>query len=162
MWKKIGYQSVGGLREIGFIEDSEYLMVLGGGGRTIFDCQTAEKTARDREDYYSEKWNPDTGIVEGFEMFENQEILCGGFEYPDVTSKQTDDWGIIIKHEKRPDYKKDLELAEVMFLVNETANKEIEVEVYHYKITRGYGFSRTGKSFVAAHSHGINFWVKNG
>jgi len=161
MWKKVGYQAVGGLREIGFIEQSDFLMVLGGGGRTIFNCLMAEKTARDRADYYSEKWNSDTGIIEGFEMFTGKNIVCGGFEYPDITLKQTqDNWEILIENEKRQDYKKDLVLAEVMYLVNKITKEKIEVEVYHYQITRGYGFSKTGKSFITAQSHGINFWKR--
>lgn len=44
-------------------------------------------------------------------------------------------------------------LREIGFIEN--------VEVYHYKITRGYGFSKTGKSFITAHAHGINFWARN-
>ncbi len=162
MWKKVGYQPVGGLREIGFIENSDFLMVLGGRGRTIFNCLTTEKIARDRKDYYSENWDSETGVVEGIENFKGVSIVCGGFEYPDVIPKQTqDNWRILVKDEKRQDYKKDLEQAEVMYLVNKVTKEEIEVEVYHYKIVRGYGFSKTGKSFITAHAHGINFWVRN-
>lgn len=44
MWKRIGYQPVGGIREAGFIECSDYLMVLGSQGRTIFNCLNNEKS----------------------------------------------------------------------------------------------------------------------
>ena len=160
MWKNIGHQPVGGLREVGFIEDTDYLMVLGY-GRTIFNCLTNEKTARDRQDYYQEKWDWNTGIIEGFDLFDNKEIICGGFEYPDPISKETDEhWTIVIKNERRPNYKEELKNAEVMYLYHTTTKEEIEVEVFHYQITRAYGFSKTGKSFIIAHSHGVDFWVK--
>ena len=161
MWKKISYQSVGGLRELGFIENSDALMVLGGGGRTIFNALTGEKIARDRRDYYAESWDSKTGIVEGFDLYKGQNIICGGFEYPDRVLKKTfDDWMIAIKSETRPDYKNDLKEAEVMYLVNSGIESVIEVDVYHYSITRAYGFSNTGRSFLTAHSHGINFWIR--
>ena len=52
MWKKLKNQPVGGLREIGFVKNTDKILVLGSGGRTIFDCTTGEKIARDRFDYY--------------------------------------------------------------------------------------------------------------
>ncbi len=160
MWNKIGFQSVGGLREVGFIEDTDYLMVLGR-GRTIFNCLTNEKTARDRQDYYVENWDASTGIIEGFDLFVGKQILCGGFEYPDSMLKETKDkWGIKIEQDIRPDYKKELKEAEVMYLISERGNVKIEVKVFHYSITRAYGFSKTGKSFIVAESDGVTMWVR--
>jgi len=159
--EKVVNQSVGGLREIGFIEDTDNLLVLGGGGRTIFDCMTGEKIARDRNDYYSDKWDSDSGVVEGFDFCEGSEIVCGGFQYPDQIIKNThDNWEIEICNEKRLDYKNELKNAEVMYLVNVCLNRRIEVEVYHYSITRSYGFSRTGKSFITAQSYGLDIWAR--
>jgi hypothetical protein len=91
MWTKIGYQHVGGLREIGFFENSDNLLVLGGSGRTVFNCLSNEKIARDRVDYYTEKWNWKSGIIEGFEQFKNQKVICSGFEYKDNLKKETAD-----------------------------------------------------------------------
>lgn len=162
MWQKAGYQAVGGLKEIGFVAHSEMLMVLGGNGRTVFDCLTAEKVARDRTDYYAEAWDANTGIVEGFDQWEGQSIVCGGFEYPGQLVKITkDNWCTLIKKERRQDYKKDWELAEVMYLTHQSIQQEIEVDIYHYGITRSYGFSPSGKTFVTAHTHGLNFWKRN-
>ena len=160
-WIYIGYQPVGGLREIGFIKNSDFLMVLGGGGRTVFDCLSSIKYARDRSDYYSEKWNSNTGIIEGFGEFEDLNINCGGFEYHDIISKQTsDNWYTKVKSEKRYDYKNELKGAEVLYLTNSQTEMEISVQVFHYGITRSYGFSPTNNTFVVAESHGIYFWKR--
>lgn len=158
MWTKICHQSVGGLREVGFINNTDNILVLGGGGRTIFNCLTGEKIARDRFDYYHHKWDMQTGIVEGFDFCEGEEFICGGFEYRDQLIKESNQgWQIEIKKENRLDYNKESKVAEVMSLTKTSINK-IEVEVYHYGITRSYGFSPTGKTFVTAESYGINIW----
>lgn len=160
-WIYIGFQPVGGLREIGFIEESDFLMVLGSGGRTVFDCLSTVKYARDRFDYYNEKWNSDTGIVEGFDEFKDINIICGGFEYKDILSKRTlDNWNTLIRNEKRYDYRNQLKDAEVLYLINSYADKEISIKVFHYGITRAFGFSPTNNSFVVAESSGIYFWKR--
>ena len=163
MWKKIGHQPVGGMREAGFIELTDYLMVLGSQGRTIFDCLTNEKTERDRQDYYLENWKSDTGIIEGIGMFKDKEIVCGGFEHPDKLLKSTNDnWIIQIRKENRANYKNEIKIAEVMYLFNPKIDAKIEVNVFHCSITRAYGFSPTGKSFVITESDGITMWKRNG
>ena len=160
-WIYIGYQPVGGLREIGFIKDSDYLMVLGGGGRTVFDCLSSIKYARDRFDYYSEKWDSNTGIVQGFDVFKEMDIICGGFEFRDILSKRTsDNWETIVNNEKRYDYKNQLKDAEVLYLKNSQSEQEISIQIFHYGITRSYGFSPTNNSFVVAESHGVYFWKR--
>jgi len=160
-WIYIGFQPVGGLREIGFIENSDFLMVLGGGGRTVFDCLTSKKYARDRYDYYHDKWDSNTGIIEGFDEFENLKILCGGFEYKDILKKTSfDNWETKIRLEKRYDYRNQLKDAEVLYLRNSITEKEKAVQVFHYGITRAFGFSPTNISFVVAESHGIYFWKR--
>jgi hypothetical protein len=160
-WIYIGTQPVGGLREIGFIGESDFLMVLGGAGRTVYDCQTSIKYARDKNDYYSEKWNPNTGIIEGFGEFKDQDVLCGGFEFKDVLAKRTEDyWQTEIRKEKRYDYKNELKDAEVLYLKNLDNGGELMIRDYLYGITRSYGFSPTNNCFIAAESHGVYFWKR--
>lgn len=163
MWKKIGYQPVSGLREIGFIKNSDFLMVLGNQGRTVYDCLTNEKVERDRQDYYTENWNYVTGIIQGIGKFIKEEIICGGFEYPDPIEKTTnDDWKIEIEKAIKPDYNGELKTTEVMYLVQHRSNLRFEINIFHYSITRAYGFSNTGNSFVIAESDGVKIWTRNG
>lgn len=159
MWQKRNIWAIGGLREIGFKSNSDLLIVLSSQGRGIFDCEKDEKVERDNFDYYMEKWDSDLGIVEGFGILENEKIKCGGFEAPDVIKKETNDnWTVEIRSEIRPNWQKKKLKADVMYLRNRTTNEKIEIDVFHYGINRGYGFSDTGNSFVVGTSSEITIW----
>lgn len=161
MWQKRNIWAIGGLLEIGFKSNSDLLMVLSSQGRGIFDCIKGEKIERDNFDYYMEKWNSELGIVDGFGILKNEVIKCGGFEAPNIIKQETNDnWTVEIKKEIRPNWQnKNLE-AEVMYLSNKKNNERIEVDVFHYGIDRGYGFSDTGNSFVVGTSSEIKIWKK--
>ena len=158
-WKKGNIWAIGGLREIGFVSNSDLLMILSSNGRSIFDCVKDEKIGRDYFDYYSENWNSETGSVDGFGILENEKIKCGGFEYPDILKKKTrDKWEVIVENEIRADWQNQKTMAQVMYLKNHISDKKIEVDVFHYGINRGYGFSETGNSFVIGTSSEITIW----
>ena len=48
--------SVGGLCSVGFDRDTENLLILSHSGRGVVNCSTGEKTAKDYEDYYENKY----------------------------------------------------------------------------------------------------------
>ena len=149
MWIKRNSWAIGGLRELGFKPDTDYLMVLSSQGRGLFDCLKNEKIARDPYDYYNMEWNSETGKVKGIGIFEGEEIICGGFEFPNVfPSSTTDGWVISIKTELRLNWKNEELPAEVLYLRNDLSNQNQELAFFHYGLDRGYGFSDTGRSFV--------------
>lgn len=159
-WKKTGTFAVGGLREMGFYNDTNYLMVMSD-NRGIFDCQKAAKIARNYDDYYHDSWDDQTGLVDGFDLLEGKKIHCGGFEHPDIMKKATSDgWKIILKNERRPDYKKDIISCEVMYLVNNQTNEAIELMTFFYGIDRAYGFSNNDNCFVIGTSSDLHIWTK--
>ena len=49
-WKRQCVASVGGLTEVGFADDSDLLLVVSSTGRSLFDCSTGERLARDRDE----------------------------------------------------------------------------------------------------------------
>ena len=49
-WQLKARLSIAGLLEIGFDADSELLLVASSSGRSVIDCQSGEKVARDRTD----------------------------------------------------------------------------------------------------------------
>lgn len=159
-WTKINSFAVGGLREMGFYKDTNFLMVMSN-DRGIFDCFKGEKVGRDYSDYYSEKWNSDTGMVDGFDFMVGERVHCGGFEHPDVLRKTTkDNWKTIVKNDKRPDYRDQLVDGEIMFLINENTREEIELMTFLYGIDRGYGFSNNNNCFVIATSSDLHIWKR--
>jgi hypothetical protein len=46
-WKHQVTWAVGGLFQVGYVEDSDVLLVLSSAGRGMFDCLVGEKVARD-------------------------------------------------------------------------------------------------------------------
>lgn len=161
IWIKNGSFAVGGLHEVGFNQNSDYLMVLSSRGRGIFDCIKGEIVGRDHWDYYLEKWDAKTSIVKGFGILEGKDIVCGGFESENVLQQETHDgWEVIINGAKRIDLKTDLLQAGTISLVHEENTQIEDVFDFHYGIDRGLGFSETGNSFVIATTSDLHIWTK--
>ena len=162
MWREGQIFAVGGFREMGFFPHTDFLMVLSSTGRGIFDCLEAQKIARDLSDYYMENWNPATGIVSGFDAFEGQQTVCGGFEYPDTLPKETaDQWTVAIKEAQRLNWKEVLATTKVLYLEHQNLDTSIEIGLFDEGVSRGYGFSDTGKSFVMGTSYGLTIWNRS-
>lgn len=160
-WNKVAIYAVGGLREIGFVPNREVLMVLSGTGRGLLDTTTGTKVGRDPFDYYLEKWDEETGIVEGFGEFEKLQIPCGGFEAKNVLDQETSDgWEILFEWKRRRDFRGEWLRAEVMYLMHFDTDQKIEVMEFHYGIDRGYGFSHSGQSFVIGTSSEVYMWTR--
>lgn len=51
-WSAIGGSAVGGLTEIGFVPDTDDLLVVSSQGRGLFDTLTGEKLSRDYEEFF--------------------------------------------------------------------------------------------------------------
>ncbi|MCU0443883.1 MAG: hypothetical protein MUE85_03125 [Microscillaceae bacterium] len=142
MWQKIANFGVGGLREIGFYQNTNLLLVLSSNGRGLFDCLSGEKIARDYEDYYSEKWDYETGLVEGIGILAGKQVVCGGFEYPDILDKKTTGGDqVLIK-----------ELGNNTHILIQNNHSTTYLLTNPYDTERAFGFSRTGETFVFATS----------
>jgi hypothetical protein len=150
MWVKIANFGVGGLREVGFYQNTNLLLVLSSDGRGLFDCLKGEKIARDYVDYYSEKWNSETGLVEGIGNLSGEMVVCGGFEFPDVLDKETPEGDKVIIVER-------WDGTHILIKNNYTTHKLIKNP---YDTERAYGFSKTGETFVFATSCDLQIWVK--
>lgn len=161
MWIRKNVWAIGGLREIGFLENSDVLMVLSSQGRGIFNCLTAERIERDSRDYYTNKWNPENGNVKGVGEYENENFICGGFEYPDILSKETSDgFTTEIKTKKFKFLFPEDANAGTLFIHSPDKKMKIEIAQSDYGFDRAYGFSPTGKSFVFSTSSEIEFWIR--
>lgn len=150
--------AVGGLREIGFYEDTELLLVLSSQGRGLFDCATGTKIARDYADYYTQSWDHKTGIVEGIGPLSGKQIICGGFEHPDVLSKKTDDgFSTVLEKPKGSLWNSDT--AEYLYI--HSIRGKFEMLAQECGFDRAYGFSKSGLSFVVATSSDLHIWHRN-
>jgi len=159
MWKLKNNFGIGGLREIGFYEDSNYLLVLSSQGRGLFDCWTGEKISRDTYDYYMNDWNSDNGIVKGIGHLIDKDVLCGGFEFPDILNKKIgEDLKTEVVKEIREIWNKGVKEIEVLY-INDNGS-QIEIYAFPYGIDRAYGFSKNGNFFVLGTSSDLFIWTK--
>lgn len=158
LYTKTDSFAVGGLREIGFYEDTELLLVLSSHGRGLFDCVTGTKIARDYSDYYTESWDHETGIVEGIGPLNGKQIICGGFEHPDVLSKKTDDGFSTVLEKSKGSWRRS-DTTEYLYMLS--MRGKFEMFVQEFGFDRAYGFSKSGLSFVVATSSALHIWHRN-
>ena len=155
--------SIGGLREVGFKKGSDIIMVLSSQGRGIFDCLECEKIERDPYDYYTHDWDPDTGLVKGIGKYQNENFICGGFEYPDPINKRSKDWNVLkVRTVLYSDYFKKYVNNELFCI--ESSKRQLSTIISNYSFyptDRGFGFSDTGKTFVHCTSSDIHIFKTN-
>ena len=156
MWQLKNEWAVGGLLEAGFHTGTDLLMVLSGQGRGIFDCMDGIQIARDNTDFYRKQWDAATGIVTGFGPLEGSDIICGGFEYPNILPQDTiDGWEV-----KRFREAGNNTLAERLCISNKHTQVQFHIASFPFGIHRAYGFSDTGRSFIAASSSDLIIWSR--
>ncbi len=157
-WREVNGAHLGGLRGVGFDEDSELLLVESSAGKGVFDCATGERIARDRE-------AQSTGYEEvrlesrGIGPLEGKLIrvcgICGG-GLPLLT---LDGWSVELVHHSWPDVASLVLLPANAFLWDPAkargCRKLAEIEA-----PLAYGFSHTGQSLVVAHSHTLRIWTR--
>ena len=98
-WKLVKTVAVGGLVNIGFVENSNLLLVVSHSGQGIFDCLTGEKIARNYDDFW-EFFDAETGQVKGFDILESQIIQTHGLIGEDkLLAETTDGWALQVKGE---------------------------------------------------------------
>ncbi len=99
-WEFVKNISVGGLINIGFISNSDFLIVVSHNGRGIFDCSNGEKLARDYAEILN-VFDDETGIVDGFDFLSGQKIQTNGLFAGDKLTKETqDDWTLELENEE--------------------------------------------------------------
>jgi len=159
MWKLKANFAIGGLREMGFYEDSDYLLLLSSQGRGLFDCLAGEKIARDNYDYYSEEWDPNTGIVKGIGQLSDKQIKCGGFEYADILEKEIgENLKTEIVKEKRKIWNGEVQEVDVLNIIDH--GEKTEIYSTPYGLDRAFGFSKNGQCFVLGISSNLFIWTK--
>ena len=80
-WEKMAGLAVGGLTEVGFSKQTNLLLVISSSGRSVVDCNTGDKIARDYEEYGD--WYDSINMTcLGIGPLSDEEVtisgLCGG------------------------------------------------------------------------------------
>lgn len=150
-WRLNTEYALGGLTEIGFAENSDYLLVVSSQGRGVFDCTNGQRIARDNESADIGWWyDPNKLTAFGIGPLDGQLIRLAGLHGGGLPNSTRDGWGLLHIWHDWPDN----------CLVLEEPYKSVYNDLkYGYKIAdskpceyRAYGFSDTGRSFVFATS----------
>lgn len=139
---------IGGLTSVGFDRDTENLLIVSHQGRGVVDCSTGEKTARDYEYYYENKYLE----AEGIGCLSGKIIRMAGLNGGGLSTSTEDDW--ILESIT-------INFPEEMILLVEpgsdlygmTWNRPDNfTKIVQDANIRAYGFSYTEKTFIIATS----------
>ena len=148
-WSLIGEYSIGGLTEIGFVPESDDLLVVSSQGRGLFDTTSGDKIARDSDESFH---NPDkTGhTVPAIGPADGQTVPLAGLMGGGLSKVTDDGWVIEVVQLPWPRH--------VLFLSSDFAPcyddsghawKICDDEPCEYRMA---GFSPSGNAFVFASS----------
>lgn len=147
-WEFVKTFAIGGLINIGFIENTNLLIAISHNGRGIFDCCKGKKIARNDEDVW-QFFDDKTGQVQGFDVLENKIIqTCGLFGDDNLPKKTNDGW--TLKLIENHNFK------EIMLV---SPNQD-EISVANDEVTeiKAFGFSNDEKFFVIAQSSDLSLY----
>jgi|688.fasta_scaffold29982_7 hypothetical protein len=156
-WQPLGWRSVGGLRQVGFAENSDLLFVISSAGAGIFDCQTGELVYRDREyalTFVEEVWL----VAIGVGPLADQLIRVAGLHGGGLRRMTEDRWALDIEAHRWPHH--DIYLREPGF-PGHLGRRVLACDDEPCEL-RAVGFSETGNSFVVATSCDIRLFARQG
>lgn len=156
-WKLLATFAVGGLTEIGYAPDSDALLVVSSQGRGLFDCLSARRIARDRE----EMWD---GLDQvhlrspGIGDLASVDFRLAGLHGGGLPRTTSDGWGLDVVPLPWPHHfvfltrpwKSIVDEAESVIKIAEDGACEF----------RACGFSDTGYSFVIASSCDVSIYCR--
>ena len=147
-WTQLNIFAVGGLIQVGFAPQSDYLLVVSHQGRGVFDCASGQKLARDSSDAFDES----ELTAEGIGVLTGQKIHTAGLFGGNLPTTTADGWTLLEQPE---------ESARIFLKHESWANDEAKFvgdgEVCEM---RSFGFSSTGNSFIIATSCDVAIYAR--
>ncbi|MBD2794298.1 hypothetical protein [Xenorhabdus szentirmaii] len=156
-WNFIATIAVGGLTEIGFSRITNHLLIISSSGRSVIDCTTGERLARDYEDD-GDWYNAHELTCQGIGPISNETVtiagLCGGGlplanQYGETLERTAQNWPI----------------EELYFCQLNSSPFTARFQAGCYHISSGYitccGFSWNGEFIVMATSSDVTIWNRH-
>lgn len=151
-WRRGPVHAVGGLTEVGYVPESDLLLVVTSTGRGLFDCTRGVRVARDRTPPEIGGWYDEIGLLAlGIGPVEQQFIRLAGLHGGGLHRMTRDGWSLEIVAPDWPRQSIIIQPPGSFVLVDRFAAGCVKIEE-DFEI-RAFGFSDTGRSFVVALSH---------
>jgi len=162
MWTLKNTFAIGGLENIGYASDQDFLIVLSSQGQGIFNCKTGEKVARQNDDSdWWDKFNESTNSIVGFDFLENVKITTCGLYGEDNLSKTTEDgWALTISEPEPDDKPFEKYLVKRIYLQSPDKKEKLFVGKDGACELRAFGFSDTGDTFIIALSCDLTIYSR--
>jgi hypothetical protein len=154
-WRAASVISVGGLTEVGFVPDSDILLVVSSRGRGMFDCISGERVARDRDENWGSTNETDL-TAPGIGPFASTLIRLAGLHGGGLRRTTNDGWAVFCLQLPWPTHYVFLS-PPWKFDYFEHWTKIATDEPCEF---RACGFSDTGRSLVLATSCALSIFCR--
>ena len=156
-WRKSSVAAVGGLRAIGFGEDSDLLLVASWQGRGLFDCLSGTRVDRDDDPDFEEDLS--NCRVQGIGALTGLWVTVAGHHGGGLAKWSPDGWSCDVLPLTWPNE------SVLVFPQGRTIWDDRDDSVAGiFKLTTdvlvAYGFSPTGRSFVLATSSDVTIYSR--
>jgi hypothetical protein len=160
-WRQVTSAAVGGLTEIGYAKESDYLLVVSRDGRGVFDCISGERVARNRRGTLIEDnptwYNPFELTAIGIGPIQGQKINLSGLHGGGLPTCTKDGWLLELVAPDWP-YTKVILVQPWKSIYN--GNSQNGTMIFGEVRIRAFGFSPTGQSFSIAASSGVHIFSR--
>lgn len=152
MWTHKNTFAIGGLENIGYAPNEDFLIVLSSQGQGIFDCKTGEKIARQYDDQnWRDKFDEVTNSIIGFDLLANIQIkTCGLYGGDNLPKATKDNWTLIASEHEPDDKPFEKYLVRRIYLISPDKKEKLFIDRDGPCELRAFGFSDTGDTFVLA------------
>ena len=157
-WRCVGVLAVGGLTEIGFVPESDRLLVVSGQGRGLFDATDGTRIARDRIELFE---NPDSSgaSAPAIGPDDGKTVVLAGLHGGGLQRRTADGWSVEVIHLPWP--KHVLFLSSGHLPVSNTEGRAWRLADDEPCEFRTAGFSPTGRSLVFATSCDLRMFSRS-
>ena len=157
-WSPLGRIGIGGITEVGFVEDSEVLLVISGHSRELIDCRTGKRIARDTSVEHRSSWyGPHDLIANGFGPANSRQIRLAGSSGGGLPVFSPDGWGAVRLPIDWPD--------EYLLLLDRYSSiYRPDAPFWKIAVARepvAWGFSYSGYSLIAATAEGVTVFARS-
>jgi hypothetical protein len=156
-WKLVSTVVIGGLRSLGFDQESENLLIVSSQGRGVIDCLTGEKTARDDEEFYEGETNLE---AQGIGILSDRTIRMAGLFGGGLPIITEDGWQLECVTLKWPEQMLILLPPSSYLYGPVTGHPDNMTKIFEDSCIRAYGFSYTGRSLVIATTSDVTIFAR--
>lgn len=161
MWSHKVTYAVGGLEDVGYIENEDLLVVLSSQGTGVFNCMDGVKVFRSDADWWP-LFDQNTGRLERFPGYWDMPIKVYGLHNSGgLNPVMFNDWELKLSDPRLDDPPFEEYSVQLVLLQQLDSRELLTVAKDGPCEFRAFGFSQTGRSLFVASSCELVVWSRN-